>query len=219
MTKHTCWFLLLIVAALRLGAQDMEAIDSLAQELEESGLSLFENPYTDFALFAEVIQEWSPTPGGSLEPSVRLSAGVTVRGVSLGGYVSAYQGDYKRFLIFPNEFALLYGHFGGFVSYELRKLSFANILIQLNMGTGDAVWENASTFEDLFRDKFLIVHPEIGFEIVPLPLLRVKTSVGYRTMRGLELPQIANSDFSGLVLSIGVRVGLYKTGKKDDEDR
>ncbi len=154
----------------------------------------------------------SPNPEG-VENVISLLGGMQYKFLILEVGLYSYQGNYSHRLIFPNEFRINYLYGSGAVGLRFINNRWIELSSLLTVGNGDMLWERSSNFENLFSDKFWIIKPEIRLEITPAKFTRVITGVGYQYMQGLELSQLENSDFSGLFIQIGLKIGYYQKQK------
>jgi len=134
---------------------------------------------------------------------------IAFKKIDFGLYFMRYEGSYTQQVIFPNQFAALYTIFGPFIGYKVHDQNNLMVNTRIKFGVGDVLWENAENFEDIFRDKIRFYQPELLFQYKVLPFLVLQCAVGYRRITNLQLPQLNSKDYSGLLGSVGVRIGYF----------
>lgn len=127
----------------------------------------------------------------------------------VGIYGNAFRGQFNSRLIFPNDFAMRYGHAGVWLGYKTNLDKPVDFTVDLRVGEGKVFWERTDTFYNMFEDYALFVNPAVGVDFRVLKFVALHGEVGYRLVRGLDLPEMSNADFSGLSINFMVKVGLF----------
>lgn len=161
--------------------------------------------------------EAAQTPDG-LEPHVQFSMGIEYKKFHLGLTYLDYVGEYSQLLIFPNEFSMLYRHGGVYVGRDILNFGAIHLNAILQGSHGDVVWQRMSTSEDIFRDKLTIWQPSLQIEVNSGIPVSGYLNVGYRQVNGLNLPRIESKDFSGPTIQFGVRLGLFRKSKTQNQE-
>jgi len=182
--------------------------DSIQFNFEEAFL------FTDYSwgVYVGITSSTSPNPGG-FENVISFLGGLQYKFLLIEAGLYSYQGNYSKRLIFPNEFRINYLYGSGALGFRFINSRWVELSSLLTVGNGDMLWERSTNFENLFSDKFWIIKPEIRLEITPTKFTRIFTGVGYQSMQGLELSQLENSDFSGVFIQIGLKLGYYQKQK------
>ncbi len=142
---------------------------------------------------------------------VFFGAGIEYEGFLAGAYTAVFDGNVKELLIFPNEFKLIYAHGGAYLGRRLWKSRFFQTDAVLNWGKGNMLWERTDNFADFQEDRFTTLEAELIFSYKPIMPVQFYASVGYRSFQGLKLTQVEQSDFEGVTINMGFRLGLFRS--------
>lgn len=188
---------------------DSMAVDTIPEDTatEKKGILRSKTEY-NWGIYVQTGSILHPNPA-QYESSSQFTAGIQWRRWDLSGFVSIYEGNYGESLIFPNDFSINYLYAGGNLAYRLSLKRYWELYAVMSVGHGDMIWENANTFEDLFRDKFYVSHLKLRAELTPFKFIRVFGAAGYMKMTGLEITNLNNSDFSGFTATLGIKAGFY----------
>jgi len=127
----------------------------------------------------------------------------------LGAYGVFFAGDYQRRLIFPNEFRLMYYHFGLWTGYKTRFDQPFQLTADVRIGEGKVFWERMDNFDNMFEDYALFVQPSVGVDVKVLRYTALHADIGYRRVSGLDLPEVSNDSFSGVSFNLMIKLGLF----------
>jgi hypothetical protein len=150
----------------------------------------------------------SPGPGGN---SLIGNVGIGFRydKYEAGFMFSYYDGEYKRRLIFPNFFNLIYSSGGVYVNYALFESKYINVLPNVSMQLGDMVWEFSETRVDFLREKFSLLQLGVKIESPYLRYVRPEVIAGYQIMSDIALPELDRDKFKGFFIGFNVKVGYF----------
>ena len=127
----------------------------------------------------------------------------------IGFYGNAFRGQFSERLIFPNEFSMRYGHAGIWLGYKTDLEKPFDFTADLKVGEGKVFWERTDNFYNMFEDFALFINPTVGVDYKVLKFVALHTEIGYRAVRGLDLPEVTDADFSGLSVNFMIKVGLF----------
>jgi len=154
--------------------------------------------------------EFSQNPNGLGGSAVIALVLIYKNKYRIGGFASAYIDDHTERLIFPNAFDLIYGHSGFSVGYQLYDKDQLSAYFDLKTSFGQAIWEDAETSFNFSNDKFTFINPTVGIEYQILKFLAMSVELGFRKINGLELRGLEASDFDGITLNGGIKIGLFQ---------
>lgn len=127
----------------------------------------------------------------------------------LGGYGVAFTGEYDRRLIFPNEFRMKYSHAGVWLGYKTAPERPYQLTAEMRVGEGKIFWERLDNFYNVFEDYALFVQPAVGVDVKLIKYAAVHADLGYRLVRGVDLPGMSDDGLSGLAVNLMLKVGLF----------
>ena len=158
--------------------------------------------------YMQVGRLFAPSPGG-LQQNIWIAGGVFIKRFQLGAFIAPYDDTYLGVIIFPAEFSLNYLYGGGYLGYTILQNKLVDFSATAAVGQGDLIWETTTSFENYFRDEFTMTHIILDIELVPVRFVRPIIQVGYRHMSEIDIPKTSASDFTGLTVAAGLRVGYY----------
>ena len=127
----------------------------------------------------------------------------------LGFSRNDFQGSVESFVIFPNTFELKYRYGGVDLGYQLNQKSWMSVIAKVGYYRGDMVWRNQEDGQNFLRDEFSLVKLGLMGELAKMKYIKPSLSAGYQKMNGLNLARVASSDFSGLFIVAGIRIGYF----------
>lgn len=164
--------------------------------------------WSDIGISLQISRQLAPTPPGR-QLGGWVSSGLAIKRWQGGVFISTYEEDYREIIIFPNEFEMNYLYGGYFLSYRFIQNRWFQSNLTAAYGRGDVLWERSTTFENYYRDAFSMYHLMLDLEATPIRFIRPIAQLGYRKMSPISMPLISASDFSGLSIIFGVRIGFY----------
>ncbi|WP_416865972.1 MAG: hypothetical protein ACMVP2_27355 [Imperialibacter sp.] len=201
-------FFVLIMLAVT-GQALSQAVDSLAVDSVKLRTKQINKPARKYGVWV----------AGYVEPAyLRKANGVNLGGglsflfrshYHVGAYGSVYMGDYNQRLIFPNEFSMKYSQAGLWAGYKTTLEKPFQFTFDARVGQGKVFWERRDNFYNMFEDYALFVQPSAGCDYKFLPFAILHGEVGYRLVKGLDIPEISDDDFSGLTLNVMIKIGLF----------
>jgi hypothetical protein len=186
-----------------------DSLNVAADSLATDTVKYFSDINYDFAVYGAFSGLVAPNPDG-FDFHTRYSGGVVFKKVLLEAHLTTFQGSYVAPLIFPNNFQINYIHAGVDLGYYFMIKKNLELSFLLGYSRGDMLWERSDNFENLFRDEFSMLSLKGRLEAMLIKELRLFAELGYQHCAGLELPQLAPGEFSGLTASLGVKVGFHK---------
>ncbi len=196
--KRLFWIMLLIS-----GFASAQELDSLVADTTE-----IEPPPYYLGFYVDA--------GASFEASIPESNFFSVIGIGgqyqnwmIGFYRYDFQGTTKSFVVFPNSFELKYRYAGVYIGYQFYQNDLLNVSIGGSYNKGDAVWRSLEDGQDFLRDEFDLVKVGLRIEIGKIRYLKPHATIGYQKMNGLDLANVEESDFSGLFIAAGIRIGYF----------
>lgn len=189
--------------------KEIEADSIPADSVTKEKIILRSDVDYNWGIYGSVGVLFGPNPD-EYELHNTISAGFQWKKWDISGFLTIYEGDYELPLIFPNVFRINYVYGGGTLAYQLKNERFWELYGAVSIGHGDLIWEDAASFENLFRDKMWMNHLMLRAEVTPLKFIRFYSSIGYIRMTGLEINELTDSDFSGLALTFGIKAGFYQ---------
>lgn len=127
----------------------------------------------------------------------------------LGLYGVFFAGNYQKRLIFPNEFRLMYYHFGLWMGYKTRFDKPFQFTADVRIGEGKVFWERIDNFYNMFEDQALFVQPSLGVDVKVLRYAALHADLGYRKVTALDLPEVSSESFSGVSFNLMIKLGLF----------
>ena len=218
MRNFVCFLLLL---PLFVCAQEVDTLSVDSITLVEDSI-IVEPPAYYGAAFALIDGRIGPTVGGT-KLHAGLGFGVQYNKWSLGYHfykfgralqvlgVNVYdtEGQIEALVVFPNVFELEYAFGGPFIGFELYDSESWSLDLYGSYQFGDMIWEDQETQVDFLRDEFSLITFGGIVDFDNFRYAKPYVMVGYQTVNNLDLTLVENSDFSGIFLSFGVRVGFY----------
>ena len=154
--------------------------------------------------------------GISFEPSTpernffgSVGIGVQYERWMLGFSRVDFLGTSQSLLIFPNVFELKYRYGGPHISFTFFQHEKVNMILQAEYYKGDLLWREVGEQQDFLRDEFALSKIGLTGELSVLRYIKPQLSIGYQQMYDLDLNSVREDDFSGLFLSVGVRLGYF----------
>lgn len=138
-----------------------------------------------------------------------LGIGVQYEGWILSFSRYDFQGTIQSFVIFPNTFELKYRYGGANIAYQFYQKKWLNLIVSGGYYKGDMVWRNMEDGQDLLRDEFDLIKLGLRGEIGKFRYIKPHVSFGYQKMKNLNLSMVNESDFSGLFIAAGIRIGYF----------
>ena len=181
--------------------------DTVAVE-EKPSPKIYREP-APWAVYGEGVLMANPTPDRH-QLSSEIGLGVKVGPLTVGGFIHTFHGDIQRILVFPNEFNLYYKYGGGYVGLQFldQKRIFSEL--KLKVGHGDMVWQRSDNRRNLDRDTFWVGQPELQIGYKTNRYFQVFFLCGYRFIKDLNIIKYETSDFSGVILGLGLKAGIFK---------
>lgn len=154
--------------------------------------------------------------GISFEPSApennffgNIGAGIQYERWMIGFSRVDFLGTSQSLLVFPNVFELKYRYGGPHISFTFSQQEKVNILLQAGYYRGDLLWREVSEQQDFIRDEFSLTKIGLVGELSVFRYAKPRISIGYQQMKDLDLNGVKNDDFSGLYISVGLRLGYF----------
>lgn len=120
-----------------------------------------------------------------------------------------FHGTIESFVVFPNTFELKYRYAGITLGYRLVKHDWYKIFAGFSYNRGDMVWRNQEDGQDFLRDEFNMIKLGLNAEFSNFKYARPYISAGYQKMQDLNISRLEESNFSGLFIAAGIRIGYF----------
>ncbi|WP_436515551.1 hypothetical protein [Ekhidna sp. To15] len=196
--KKILWIILLIPSL-----ASAQELDSLVTDTTE-----IEPPAYYLAVYVDA--------GASFEASAPESNFFSVLGIGaqyekwmIGFYRYDFQGTSQSLVVFPNSFELKYRYAGVYLGYQFYQNELLNVSAGGSYNKGDAVWRSLEDGQDFLRDEFDLIKMRLKVEIGKIRYIKPHASIGYQKMRNLNLANLNESNFSGLFVAAGIRIGYF----------
>jgi hypothetical protein len=102
-----------------------------------------------------------------------------------------------------------YSQVGLWAGYKTNFERRVQLTADAKVGQGKVFWERQDNFYNMFEDYALFVQPAAGCDYKFFNFAILHGEVGYRLVRGLDIPEITNADLSGLTLNVMLKIGLF----------
>lgn len=185
------------------GFASAQELDTLASDTSE-----IEPPAYYLGLYIDA--------GASFEASTPKNNFISVLGLGaryekwmIGFYRYDFQGTTRSFVVFPNTFELKYRYAGLYIGYQFYQSSLLNVYLGGSYNKGDAVWRSLADGQNFLRDEFDLVKIGLNIEMGKIRYIKPHVSMGYQKMSNLTLANLDESDFSGLFVAAGIRIGYF----------
>ena len=153
--------------------------------------------------------------GGDVAPSFGIEGNLLfLQHYHIGVYAANQNSNYRKTVIFPNEFQLKYGHAGLVAGYRTHRLKLLDYTGMVRLGFGEMFWENVETFENIYESNFTVINPMVGTEVNLGRFLKVNLGLGYRFFTGIDLPELSNSDLNSFTFTGTLKAGWFGNRKK-----
>lgn len=113
------------------------------------------------------------------------------------------------------------GYGGPMLGLILASDRLIHLTLDVVVGAGGAAWErfddDGDDWEDQLDDDdeddygsaFFVVEPSINLELNVAPFLRVSAGVGYRYVKGLDMPCVKEDDLRGRTFGVALKFGHF----------
>lgn len=197
-------YIIIQFAVFVLWSQDIKNPDSLKHEVPAE---LY------WGVFSEAAIDYSPGIK-SRTFLTEFNVGIQLKSYYLGLGLHQSTGVYQEIIIFPSVFSLEYQYAGLFVGKSIPLHKLLELDLRFYAGHGDMVWRRESNQRVFARDTYQVYQPGLLLVFKPIEAIKIFGQIGYKWFRGLDLSYVegnlTSEDFSGITLSLGIRLGLYK---------
>lgn len=138
------------------------------------------------------------------------AGGVIKRKLALGGFYAFSIGDTEpQSEIIPNLY-MDYRAVGGFLEYTLHSDKLVHFTFPLLIGVGEVEMDNDFGSADFGESSFLVVEPSALLEINLHQYIKINLGVTYRFVGDMSYRNLDNTDISGVVGQVGLKLGIFK---------
>ena len=184
--------------------------DTTIIEKEPGRLKQFINRQRDLGIYVGFNGLALPTPSGNGD-GIRALGGVHFNKWQVEFFYESFFGSNEQFVVFPTEVELLYEHAGVSIGYKLAEWTKSRLYGKVSASLGYVEWSPVENFQEpQFRDDVTFLAPELQYEWILFPMLRLVGAVGYRLPGDFVLPELETSDIGGFQFALGVKVGWFR---------
>ena len=180
-----------------------QELDSLASDTSSKA-----PPRHLIGVYLQLGVNQAPSPLGSSPISI-FGGGIRYDRFDIEYFVSMFEDDYEKRLIFPNYFIFDYASGGGCVSYALLQSRLINGSPFLAIQWGDMVWKRSDTGEDFLRDKFTSNQIGVKLEGQLSKFVKPEVQIGYQWISEIGLPDLNKNKFTGFFCGFQRKIWIF----------
>ncbi len=140
-----------------------------------------------------------------------ISAGITINEkINLGVFSNWNVNDLSFERIGLPELSMKYIQGGVLTSFDHRISRLFSINVGARVGQGSARLLNQNNDMHVFKQRVVIMHPDLGLEMSPFDFVKIKLNFGYRLMTDLKVQEILKGDLTGLSYGLNLKFDLFK---------